>query len=58
MRRSPANETYHFGFRRNEQGQNAKEIPMFEKPIAEKEAELAKLRATAPYRLRLQREDR
>ena len=53
----PANETYIFGFRRNEQGQNAREIPMFEQPIAEREAAMAKLRGTGPYALRLERED-
>jgi lysophospholipase L1-like esterase len=53
----PANETYLFGFRKNEQGQNAKEIPQFEQPIAEKEAQMAKLRAVAPYTLTVQRED-
>lgn len=54
----PANETYLFGFRRNEQGQNAREMPMFDEPIAQKEAELAKLRA-APKRctLRIEREN-
>jgi lysophospholipase L1-like esterase len=41
----PENETYIFGFRRNEQGQNAKEMPMFDKPIAEIEAEMAKVRS-------------
>ena len=39
----PANETYIFGFRKGEQGQNAVEIPMFDEPIAEMEAEIAKL---------------
>ena len=53
----PQNETYLFGFRRNEQGQNAKEIPQFEQPIAEKEAEMAKLRAAGPRTYRLERED-
>ena len=54
----PANETYLFGFRRNEQGQNAREMPMFDEPIAQKEAEMAKLRA-APrnYTLRIEREN-
>jgi lysophospholipase L1-like esterase len=42
----PENQTYLFGFRRNEQGQNAREMPMFDKPIAEIEAEMAKVRAT------------
>jgi lysophospholipase L1-like esterase len=53
----PANETYIFGFRKNEQGQNAREIPQFERPIAEKEAEMARLRRVAPYTLTIQRED-
>jgi lysophospholipase L1-like esterase len=42
----PENETYLFGFRRNEQGQNAREMPMFDKPIAEIEAKIAQLRGT------------
>jgi lysophospholipase L1-like esterase len=42
----PENETYIFGFRRNEQGQNAREMPMFDKPIAEIEAAMAKVRQT------------
>lgn len=44
----PQNETYIFGFRAGEQGRNAVEIPMFDKPIAEKEAEIAKLRVPQP----------
>ena len=40
----PQNETYIFGFRRNEQGKNAREMPMFDKPIAELEAQMAKVR--------------
>ncbi len=50
----PQNETYIFGFRKGEQGRNAVEIPMFDKPIAEKEAAIAKLRAPVPatYSLR------
>ena len=54
----PANETYIFGFRKNEQGQNAREIPMFDKPISEHEAEMAKLRKVEQYTLRFEREDR
>ena len=54
----PANETYLFGFRRNEQGQNAREMPMFDEPIAQKEAEMAKLRAAPKsYTLRIDREN-
>jgi hypothetical protein len=40
----PQNETYLFGFRKHEQGQNAKEIPMFDPLIANIEAEIAKIR--------------
>lgn len=40
----PQNETYLFGFRKYEQGQNAKEIPMFDPLISEQEAKIAKLR--------------
>jgi lysophospholipase L1-like esterase len=40
----PENETYIFGFRKKEQGQNAVEIPRFDPLVAEKEAEIAKLK--------------
>jgi len=40
----PENVTYLFGFRKHEQGQNAREIPQFDPLIAEKEKEIAKLR--------------
>jgi len=40
----PENETYIFGFRKKEQGQNAVEIPRFDPLIAQKEAEIAKLK--------------
>ena len=36
----PQNETYLFGFRKHEQGQNAKEIPMFDPLIKEADAEI------------------
>lgn len=39
----PQNETYLFGFRKHEQGQNAKEIPMFDPLIEKVEAEIATL---------------
>ncbi|MDB5388186.1 MAG: hypothetical protein JWM11_3832 [Planctomycetaceae bacterium] len=39
----PQNETYLFGFRKHEQGNNAKEIPMFDPLIAKSEGEIAKL---------------
>ena len=40
----PANETYLFLFRAHEQGQNAKEIPMFDPMIEKEEAKIAQLR--------------
>lgn len=45
----PANETYLFGFRKHEQGQNAKEMPMFDPLIEQAEAEIDRLkRSPAP----------
>jgi hypothetical protein len=44
----PENETYLFGFRKYEQGKNAREIPQFDPLIAEKEKEIAKLRVPVP----------
>lgn len=45
----PQNETYLFGFRRHEQGQNAQEIPRFD-PIVEKlEQEIARLRVPVEH---------
>jgi len=40
----PQNETYLLGFRKHEQGQNAKEIPMFDPLILKEEAKIAELR--------------
>jgi lysophospholipase L1-like esterase len=40
----PENETYLFGFRKQEQGQNAKEIPQFDPFIEKMEKDIAKLR--------------
>jgi lysophospholipase L1-like esterase len=40
----PQNETYLNGFRKHEQGQNAREIPMFDPLIEAKEAEIAEVR--------------
>jgi hypothetical protein len=50
----PENETYLFGFRKHEQGQNAREIPQFDPLVVEKEKEIAKLRVPVPrtYELR------
>jgi putative heme-binding domain-containing protein len=39
----PQNQTYLFGFRKYEQGQNAKEIPMFDPLISEQEEKIVKL---------------
>lgn len=40
----PQNETYLFGFRKYEQGQNAREIPMFDPLIAAEEAKIETLK--------------
>lgn len=45
----PQNETYLFGFRKHEQGNNAKEIPMFDPLIVKAEAEIAKLRVPVAH---------
>ncbi|MFL5245532.1 MAG: SGNH/GDSL hydrolase family protein [Gemmataceae bacterium] len=45
----PQNETYLFGFRKSEQGQNAREIPQFDPLIEEKEKEIAKLRVPVQH---------
>jgi lysophospholipase L1-like esterase len=45
----PSNETYLFGFRKGEQGQNAIEIPKFDPLIAAKEKEIAKLRVPVAH---------
>jgi len=52
----PQNETYLFGFRKHEQGQNAREIPQFDPLIAAKEAEIARLRVPVPHTYELIRE--
>jgi lysophospholipase L1-like esterase len=43
----PQNETYLFGFRKHEQGQNSREIPLFDPLVAAKEKEISKLRILA-----------
>lgn len=45
----PQNETYLFGFRKHEQGQNAREIPMFDALVAKAEAEIARVRQPVPH---------
>jgi lysophospholipase L1-like esterase len=53
----PQNETYLFLFRKNEQGQNAKEIPEFDPYIEALEMEISRLKepATHRYELRLEK---
>jgi lysophospholipase L1-like esterase len=45
----PANETYLFGFRKHEQGQNAAEIPKFDPFVEKMEADIARLRAPVSH---------
>ena len=45
----PQNETYLFGFRKYEQGQNAREIPQFDPLVAALEAKIRKLSVPAPH---------
>jgi hypothetical protein len=45
----PQNETYLFGFRKNEQGNNAVEVPQFDALIEAKEKEIAKLRVPVKH---------
>jgi lysophospholipase L1-like esterase len=40
----PQNETYLFGFRKHEQGNNAREIPLFDPLVAKQEAEIVRLK--------------
>lgn len=49
----PQNETYLFGFRKHEQGNNAVEIPQFDKLVAEQESIIASLRRPRVYRFEL-----
>jgi hypothetical protein len=51
----PQNETYLFGFRKYEQGQNAIEIPKFDPLVADKEKEIAKLRVPVEHTYELKR---
>lgn len=51
----PQNQTYLFGFRKHEQGQNAKEIPMFDPLIAEQEAQINQLKKPVAHTFELVR---
>lgn len=48
----PHNETYLFGFRKHEQGQNAKEIPMFDPLIADGDKAIQKVKADVLAQIR------
>jgi lysophospholipase L1-like esterase len=45
----PQNETYLYGFRKNEQGQNAREIPLFDPLVAELEDKIGQLNIPVPH---------
>lgn len=49
----PQNETYLFGFRKHEQGQNSREIPMFDPLITEQEQKIAELKKPRPHKYEL-----
>jgi lysophospholipase L1-like esterase len=49
LRWRPENDTYLFGFRKQEQGQNAKEVPQLDPLIDKAEAEIAKLRVPVAH---------
>ncbi len=51
----PANETYIFGFRKNEQGRNAVEMPQFDPLVAAEEQAIAALRKPPEHRFVLER---
>src|SRR5207247_526551 len=51
----PQNDTYIFGFRRKEQGQLTAEFPKYPPILAEKEAEVAKLRVPVAHTYVLER---
>jgi lysophospholipase L1-like esterase len=53
----PQNETYLFGFRKHEQGQNAREVPLFDKLVLEAEKRIAELRKEAKVTVILNRVD-
>lgn len=51
----PENETYLFGFRKYEQGQNAREIPMFDPLITQEEERIHDLKKLRTYKFELAR---
>jgi len=53
----PQNETYLFGFRKHEQGQNAREIPQFDPLVAKMEEEIVKLSSPRPHTYEIKAEN-
>jgi len=51
----PQNETYLFGFRKHEQGNNAREVPLFDPLVAAKEQEIDRLQRPTPHDYQLTR---
>jgi lysophospholipase L1-like esterase len=51
----PQNETYLYLFRKHEQGQNAREIPLFDPLVAEAEQQINQLKKPTPHRFELSR---
>jgi len=51
----PQNETYLFGFRKHEQGNNAREVPMFDPLVEQQEELIASMRAPATHRYEIRR---
>jgi lysophospholipase L1-like esterase len=49
----PENETYLFGFRKHEQGQNAREIPQFDPLVEQLEKDIARLRKPVAHTYQL-----
>jgi lysophospholipase L1-like esterase len=53
----PENDTYIFGYRKHEQGQNGVEVPRFVPLVEQKDADIARLRAPEPHKYVLTREN-
>ncbi len=53
VRWRPQNETYLYGFRKHEQGQNAREIPEFDPLIVQLEKKIAQLRVPVTHQYEL-----
>jgi lysophospholipase L1-like esterase len=52
----PQNETYLYGFRKHEQGKNAREVPLFDPLVEKQETEIDKLRVPATHTYELKEE--